>query len=184
MSDETSWVQYVTAIGAVATPILVLALTGLGWTLRHRFERRVQLEDQLRDDRVGIYNEILEPFIILFTSQTAWAFDPENKKINKDQLAQQKLLSLQYRQTAFKLSLIGSDSVVRAYNNLFQYFYNRGPDEEASGVQVADLREMMKLLGSFLLEIRRSSGNETTELDHWEMLEWFITDARKFRHGG
>lgn len=183
MSDETSWVQYVTAIGAVATPILVIALTGLGWTLRHRFERRVQLADQLRDDRVGIYNEILEPFILLLTSQTAWASDPKNKNKDKDQLAQQKLLSIQYRQTAFKLSLIGSDSVVRAYNDLFQYFYNRGSDE-ACEVQTADLQEMMRLLGSFLLEIRRSSGNETTELDHWEMLEWFITDARKFRLGG
>jgi len=38
------------------------------------------------------------------------------------------------------------------------------------------------LVGSFLLEIRKSMGNEATELDNWEMLEWFITDARKYRN--
>jgi hypothetical protein len=41
---------------------------------------------------------------------------------------------------------------------------------------------MMSLLGAFLLEIRRGMGNETTKLDNWDMLEWFLTDARKYRH--
>jgi hypothetical protein len=41
--------------------------------------------------------------------------------------------------------------------------------------------EIGKLLGSFLLEIRRSMGNEDTDLDNLEMIEWFITDARKYR---
>ena len=31
---EKSWLDYVTAIGAVATPILVLVLTALGWRIR------------------------------------------------------------------------------------------------------------------------------------------------------
>ena len=40
---------------------------------------------------------------------------------------------------------------------------------------------MMSLLGTFLLEIRKSMGNETTALDNWDMLEWFLKDARRFR---
>ena len=24
-------------------------------------------------------------------------------------------------------------------------------------------------------------GNESTRLDNWDMLEWFLTDARKYR---
>lgn len=60
--NETSWVEYVTAIGAVATPIFVLILTAVGWRLRRRLERRIELEDKLREDRIGTYNQILEPF--------------------------------------------------------------------------------------------------------------------------
>ena len=51
-----SWIQYVTAFGAVATPILVAVLTIIGWRLRNRLERQAQL----RSDRVGIYNEICQ----------------------------------------------------------------------------------------------------------------------------
>lgn len=43
------------------------------------------------------------------------------------------------------------------------------------------VRVLMGLVGNLLLEIRRSMGNDATELDQWSMLEWFITDARKFR---
>jgi hypothetical protein len=28
-----------------------------------------------------------------------------------------------------------------------------------------------------LLEIRKSMGNENTQLDLWEMIEWFMKDA-------
>lgn len=38
----------------------------------------------------------------------------------------------------------------------------------------------MNLLGAFLLEIRRSMGNEMTTLSNWQMLEWFMQDARSW----
>jgi hypothetical protein len=90
------------------------------------------------------------------------------------------MLSLEYRQKAFRLSLVGSDSVVLAYNNLMQYFYQRNDQTQQPPAPV-DVKEMMSLLGRFLLEIRRSMGNEATKLDNWGMLEWFLTDARKYR---
>ena len=34
--------------------------------------------------------------------------------------------------------------------------------------------------GTLLLEIRRSMGNESSKLTNWQMLEWFITDVRKY----
>jgi hypothetical protein len=43
------------------------------------------------------------------------------------------------------------------------------------------VKDMMSLLGQFLLEIRRSTGNESTKLDKWDMLEWFLKDAREFQ---
>ncbi len=75
---------------------------------------------------------------------------------------------------------MGSDSVVKAYNNLMQYFYNmQEPDAKPSENM---LKEMLELLGDFLLEIRKSMGNETTKLENWDMLEWWMSDARKLRN--
>lgn len=170
--------DYVNAVGSIATPILVLILTGVGWNVRNRLERRAELEDKLREDRIGTYNRILEPFVLLLMTDAAWQADPKNRNRNKDSLAKGKLLSLDYRTEAFRLSLVGSDSVVRAYNDLMQYFYAR---DETVATTEQDAKEMMALLGRFLLEIRRSMGNDATELDHWEMLEWFLKDARKYR---
>ena len=89
------------------------------------------------------------------------------------------MLSLKYRSLGFRLSLVGSDAVVKSYNNLMQHFYQHGSQSGSAG-QV-DVKEVMSLLGQFLLEIRRSMGNEATKLDSWDMLEWFLTDARKLR---
>jgi hypothetical protein len=178
---EKTWIDYLSAIGSVATPILVLLLTAVGWKYRQSLERRFKLEEQLREDRIEIYNKILEPFIILLTSDSAWTSDKKNKGKDKNQTAINQILTLGYRKTSFKLSLVGSDAVVQSFSNLMQYFYSqsgggKNPDE-------GNLRDMMSLLGTFLLEIRRSMGNETTKIDNWGMLEWFLTDARKLRNG-
>jgi hypothetical protein len=64
--------------------------------------------------------------------------------------------------------------VLRAYNDLFQHLYH-GNGDDLGGVRYASL------LGTLLLEIRKSAGNEATEIDNWEMLEWLIIEARKLR---
>jgi hypothetical protein len=177
---EKTWIDYLSAIGSVATPILVLLLTAVGWMYRQSIERRIKLEEKLREDRIDIYNAILEPFIILLMSDKAWKSDKKNKNKDKNQIAVNKMLTLDYRKTSFKLSLIGSDAVVFSFNNLMQYFYNQ-PDGEQSPKD-SDLQKMLELLGKFLLEIRRSMGNESTKIDNWGMIEWFITDAKKLRN--
>jgi hypothetical protein len=173
-----TWLDYATAFGAIATPIVVLALTGVGWRLRTKMERQAALEDKLREDRIGTYNAILKPFIILLTSDKAWESDPKNKGKDKNEIATRLLLSLDYREQGFRLSLVGSDPVVRSYNELMQFFYRL---EENSAADIDKVRTMMGLLGRFLLEIRKSMGNEATRMTNWEMLEWFLTDARRYR---
>jgi hypothetical protein len=176
--NEKTWLDYLTAFGSIATPILVLVLTGIGWRLRTRIERRIALEDSLREDRIASYDAILKPFIILLMSDAAWQSDQKNKNKDKNETAMRALLSLEYREQGFRLSLVGSDAVVKAYNNLMQYFYQR---QSSSPPKEVDIKEMMTLLGQFLLEVRRSMGNEATTLSNWDMLEWFLTDARKYR---
>lgn len=179
--DILSWVDYLTAFGAIATPILVAVLGSLGWKLRADLERRHTLESKMRDERIQIYNEILEPFIILFISEAAWALDKKHRSKDKNETAIARALSVEYRKYAFKFSLLGSDGVVRAYNNLMQHFYRGNVDEMSEDQKQENGKAMMVLLGKLLLEVRKSMGNEATELDHIEMLEWFITDAYQYR---
>lgn len=136
--NDPGLLDYVTAIGSITTPLLVLALTTVAWMLRTRLERQAKLEAALREDRIQTYNAILEPFVILLMPEAAWQADPKNKRRDKDAIATQKMLSLEYRQIASKLSLVGADAVVKAYNNLMQYFFARG-DESATP---DDAREM------------------------------------------
>jgi len=176
---EKHWLDYLTAFGAITTPLLVLILTGVGWKFRKLVDRRFELEDKLREDRINTYNIILEPFTILLTAQAAWEHDKQNKNKNKNDIAINKLLSLDYRKAGFKLSLVANDDVVLAYNELMQFFYAQGDQSIASDDK---LKTMLSLLGKFLLEIRKSMGNETTKIDHWQMLEWFMTDVRKIKN--
>lgn len=181
MMEEKIWIDYIIAIGSVATPVLVLALTAVGWKAKSSVERRIELENKLRDDRIEIYNQILEPFVILLMSDAAWESDRRNKNLVKNDVAAAKMLTLEYRRLGFKLSLMAPDPVVRAYNNLMQYLYNMEENKKDNAEEF--LKDMLKLLGTFLVEIRKSMGNEATELNHWDMCEWWMSDARKLKNG-
>lgn len=91
------------------------------------------------------------------------------------------MLTLDYRKLGFKLSLMGSDQVVKSYNNLMQYFYNMEVNKSTESENF--LKKMLELLGTFLLEIRKNMGNESTSLDHWDMCEWWMSDTRKIKNG-
>lgn len=82
-------------------------------------------------------------------------------------------MSYDYRKTSFELSLIGADNVVKAYNNLMQHTYKYSETEKQNP------KEMMRLFGKLLLEIRRSLGNKKTKLEPYDMLKGFITDVEK-----
>lgn len=58
-------------------------------------------------------------------TQAAWEHDKKNRGRNKDELAIAMFLSLDYRKSAFKLSLVANDDVVLAYNELMQFFCPR-----------------------------------------------------------
>ena len=189
---EKHWLDYVTAIGSSLTPILVLLLTGVGWHIKAKLERdrdkdskaqaRIrELEDKLRTDRIETYNQLLEPFFVLFTTDAIFASDPKFKGKSKDQLSIGKMLTVEYRKVGFKLSLVADDSVVRAYNKLMQFFY-KGEHEGLSGDELLiKTSQWIKLLSELLLEIRKSMGNQHTSLTNWEMSEWFMSDADTMR---
>lgn len=182
-SNRMDWTDYVKAIGAIAIPV-VLAIWGFfSWKIRTNVERRIALENKLHEDRLEIYNKILKPYVILLIPEAAWKSNPQNDGIDKNTVAIQEMLSVVYREHGFRLSLFAADEVVRAYNDLMQYIFQIGKHQEDNKtLSKIDTKKIMALLGQFLLEIRKSTGNEATKLDKWDMLEWFVQDAKEYRN--
>jgi hypothetical protein len=87
---NSTWAQWVAAGGSIITPIVVIILGVYAGRVKATFERRLELEDKLREDRIAIYQEILDPFILLFTKDEAWKSDPKHKNMNKEPVMGQK----------------------------------------------------------------------------------------------
>jgi len=162
MIDSDS-IEIIKTIGTISTPIILILLSSIGWKIRKKLEREVEIENKLRADRIKIYNDILEPFIIILT--------PDLEE-NKEDKAIKIIKSLEYKKKGFQLSFTGDDYVLRSFNKLMQYFYNNTE---------TDPNKIMSLFGELLLAIRKSTGNEKTKLDNFEMLEWLIKDTKKLR---
>jgi len=182
---EKDLLDTISSIATLVTPILLVIIGGIGWLIQHKIEttkakqesqslRIKELEDKLREDRIETYNLLLEPFFLLFTTKEAAKTDPKLRNKNKDEIAIAKMLSYEYRKIGFKLSLVATDSVVRAYNQLMQYFYHIEGSQKSLEEQTSD---WIALMATLLLEIRKSMGNEASNLDRWEMIEWFMKDA-------
>ncbi|MDE2921349.1 MAG: hypothetical protein OXR83_00555 [Acidobacteriota bacterium] len=178
---ELHWTGYV----SVATPIIVVLL---GWLLHQKSERRWKAteqrwkeEERLHPDRIEVYNEALEPYIVLLMSESEWAAAqdsrPEYGGMSRDEAALASVFSLAHRRNSFKLMLIGGDEVVRAYNDL-TLFHSRPRD---APMTEAEWEEGLRLFGRLVLAIRRSVGNEGTKLDAWDMLYWGWSNVEEIR---
>jgi hypothetical protein len=155
--------------------VLLVAIFGaIGWMIRTELLRRHELEDQLRQDRVSIYDEILEPYLIVFMPDAVWESDPKTTGKKKNEVVEQTIRSFKYRKAVFRMSLICPDKTITAHTDLTRFFlqgkYHLSPFTEA------DNRQMLSMLGTLLLEIRKSMGNPTTRLDIWAVLECLLPD--------
>jgi len=153
-----NWVQI------IAPPLLMIIGGIITWVLKAKSEELRAVETKLSEQRWKVYDEILEPYIRIFANLK------EPKNIENATI---KILSYDYRKTAFNLNLFGSDEVIRAYNALMKHFFRSATTKNQNA------KEMMFLWGSFLLEIRKSLGNKNTKLKQIEMLEAMITDIDK-----
>ncbi len=169
--------EYITALGAIATPITVAALTIYFNNKQKNIEKRNVIEEKLRTERLEIYNTIIEPINIFLMPEVVWNSDSKNKGKIKNDVATQKLQSSAYRNAAIQLTLLADDIVVKANNHLMQYMfkYSDLADTEEFGEQ------MIRNLGSLLLAIRKSAGNSDSQLTNLEMLEWMITDIDRLK---
>lgn len=146
-------------------PTVLVVLTGLlTWFLKDKSEKlKFQREKLVEEKRVN-YEKIMEPIIRTFSGIK------NQKELIK---ATHQVQSFDYRKSAFQLMYFGSDSVVKAYNNFFQYLYNNESNPEPA--------KMMSLFGKLILEIRKDLGNSKTKLAEFDMLRFMITDIDKLK---
>jgi len=155
-SQAASWVN---AIG----PSLLIVVGGvITWLIKSKIEELRTAQRRLTAKRLKIYSGILEPYIQIL----------HDIKSGKDGTgaAIRRILSLEYRRTAFELCLMGSDEVVRAYNDLMQWSFKMGKSDDP------DTKGFIRLFARFLLAIRKSVGNRGTRLEEIDMLRWMIND--------
>jgi hypothetical protein len=65
---------------------------------------------------------------------------------------------------------------------MMQFFYSQAATP--SSRPESDTLKLMDLFGGFLLAIRKNVGNESTKLGNLEMLEWLVSDIKKFSAKG
>ncbi len=56
--------EFITACGSITTPLLALYFGNNIWRNQKSIERKIKLEENLRSDRIEIYNQILKPYIL------------------------------------------------------------------------------------------------------------------------
>lgn len=157
-----------TIILAIASPVLITVGGLITWFIKSKKEDFLLSEEKSRDFKIKTYEELLEPFITVFTFAL-----PENEK----QIGINKLKSLEYRKAGFNLMTFGSDDVVKSYNKIMQAFYTiEAKDLDSEEYAII----MLSLISNLLLNIRKDLYTKTTKLNRSEMLEPMINDIKKY----
>jgi hypothetical protein len=151
-------------------PVLLLIFTGIGsvvgWYIKSKIETNKLAKEELIKERTEKYLELLEPFHQLWSE-----IDGSNKKYSKKSSKSMEMVqSPKYRKTACEVTLFGSDEVIKALNEFWQYIYKL----EKSPVDSPG--PLMILYGNMLLEIRKSLGNSKSKLDSKDMLRHLIKE--------
>jgi hypothetical protein len=145
-----------TWITAVGIPTL-LALGGfLAWAIRTTIEDYREAERQLTAERRGLYERVLEPFLLpLITSgdEAEAVAAMQNETFD----------SPEYRRAVFEVTLYASDDVVRALGDI-----TNSENDPSSNPLV--------LWARLLRAIRKSVGNKGSQLSLADMLRPMISD--------
>lgn len=131
-------INFMDWIQNILPTILVVATGLITWFLKDKSEKLKLQREKLIEEKRANYEKILEPIIRTFAGAK-----------NKNELAKaiKQVQSFDYKKTAFQLMLFGSDDVVNAYNDYFQYLYK----DESNKNPV----EMLTALGKVILRLER-----------------------------
>lgn len=166
--------DWITAIGVILTPLAV-AFFGYRWSQQSQAaERQAAIDRQMQADRIAVYQELLKPFMVMFMNDIVWKNEQTRNKSYKSKTKEQVVQGLMWSEnwiaTSFRFTLIGSDAAVLAFNQLMDTARSQG------GAPAMNPAQLVELFANLLLEIRRSAGNEQTDLENWDMLRPFVTN--------
>ncbi|MGD8455888.1 MAG: hypothetical protein PVF83_05850 [Anaerolineales bacterium] len=172
--NNSNTLQWISAIGSIITPILIAIVGAVLARVASRQEKVLEMQAKLQDDRIAIYNTILEPYIIALTPEGLLNKNKRFRGKAPGDAASEIITTTEYKNAEFKLLLIGSDGVVKAYNEIKKFFYQNKMDgtEEAT-------KQMLRIQAQLILEIRKSVGNEGTKISQMDAIWWFVKDADK-----
>lgn len=146
-------------------PTVLVILAGLvTWYLKDNSEKLKFQREKLLEEKGANYQKIIDPMIRTLAGT--------KNQIELDKAIKQ-IKSYEYKRDAFQLMMFGSDDVVKAYNDFFQYLYNNTDN--------MDPRQMLNLLGNVILQIRKDLGNHKTMLSEMDMLRFMISDIDKLK---
>jgi|SRR5690554_3640111 len=153
---------------AILSPILVTIGGLITWFLKTKKEEYLTAEEKSREYKIKIYEILLEPFIYATTSTIS---EKEKEK------GISKMLSLEYRKASFNLTTFGSDDVIKSYNRIFQFFFNKPNDisNEEYGIK------LLTYYSDLLLNIRKDIYSKNTKLKRSNFLEFMINDISDFK---
>jgi hypothetical protein len=134
--------------GSILTLLIISTLE----RRREREEKRREREEKLKDDLQKICPDILEPFENLF-------YDPRDTNE-----VLRKISSDEYKKTADLFRIIAPDEAFNVFKKILIQLYE--PELNTKN----NHEELLRMVGGLYLEIRKSLGNEKTEIEVSDMV--------------
>lgn len=143
---------------ALITGLIAIIATSLTITIPKHIEKRMEIEEHLREKKSQTYKELVEFFFkILMGSKT------------NESLTEKELIKFMSRFTE-NLILWGSEEVILSYKAYRMHFISRKQEETLT-------HESINLMENLLLAIRKDMGHKNKGLQQGDILSLFINDV-------
>lgn len=145
---------------ALVTGLLAIVATSLTITIPKYLEKKMEVEEHLREKKSETYKELVELlFKILMGNKTGEAL--EEKEVIKTM-----------SKFTENLILWGSEEVIKAYKDFRIYFMNRKPGDKLT-------LDAINIMENLLFAIRKDMGHKNKHLKQGDILSLFINDLDK-----
>lgn len=163
----------VTFVGLQASLVWAALVGGVAWLVRSEIEKKRELTKLLAEQKRQQYLQFLD-FMVQYLGRSDEEADAEAARLLP---GPQK-----YREWSMRLTLVGSDEVVTAWNAVRAL--GDGGLSDASLTEDEKrkrLVQMMRAWGKLLIEMRKDSGHPDTKLAKSDVFATFVNDMGIYR---
>jgi hypothetical protein len=158
----------VTLVGLEASLVWGAIIGAIAWAVRTNVERRHEYQRLLADKKREQYYEFLD-----FWNQTFGVAGQPSHSVEDPEVIRK------LRSWSLRLTMIGSDEVVRSWNDL--RLFGGADDQPESDEAKRRSIEMMRLWGALWMAMRRDCGHSDTTLHPADVLRSIINDIDQYR---